>query len=182
MLKLGIELGQAKQAVNSLFLKFQPSWTLGILRDTEILMHVIEIMPILGLIFLACVLYRCTVCSAFKGILNYVTTGTIFNYILIALIWASDSGLQFLPSVLKAFKGNLIPRIIYASSFLQILSLAIVQFFTGDTSAHQEESIAVKALAMLSSWSSTVILLSGKQGPLVALSSIIAGTCSSKWR
>ncbi|KAL3512488.1 hypothetical protein ACH5RR_025205 [Cinchona calisaya] len=180
MLKLGIELGQAKQAVNSLFLKFQPSWTLGIFSDSEILMNMVDIVPLLGLISLSCILYKCTSCGAFKGVLTYITTGTIFNYVLIALFWASDSSLPCLPLVFKAFKGNLIPRIVYASSFLQILSLAIVQLFTRETSTHQEESTVVKALAMLCSWSSTVILLSGKQGPLVALSSIIAGWCIIK--
>ena len=120
MLKLGIELGQAKQAVNSLFLKFQPSWTLGILRDSQVLMHVVEIMPLLGLILLACMLYKCILCGALKGILKYVVSGTIFDYVLIALIWASDSDLLSLPMVLEAFKGNLIPRIVYASSLLQL--------------------------------------------------------------
>lgn len=175
MLKLGIELGQAKQAVNSLFLKFQPSWTLGILRDSQILMHVVEIVPLLGLILLACILYKCIVGGALKGILKYVVSGTIFNYVLIAMIWASDSGLLSFAMVLKAFKGNLIPRIVYASSFLQLLSLVVFQIVSRETSSSQEESTFYKALAMLSSWSSTVILLSGKQGSLVALSSVIAG-------
>ncbi|XP_027164375.1 GPI ethanolamine phosphate transferase 3-like isoform X2 [Coffea eugenioides] len=180
MLKLGIELGQAKQAVNSLFLKFQPSWTLGIVRDSQVLMHVVEIVPLLGLILLACMLYKCILCGALKGILKYVVSGTIFNYVLIALIWASDSDLLSLPMVLEAFKGNLIPRIVYASSLLQLLSLAIFQILSRETGSGQEESTVYKALAMLSSWSSTVILLSGKQGPLVALSSVIAGWCIIK--
>ncbi|RVW94129.1 hypothetical protein CK203_038266 [Vitis vinifera] len=39
------------------------------------------------------------------------------------------------------------------------------------------KGLILKVVAMLSAWSSTVIIVSGKQGPLVALASIVGGWC-----
>ncbi|KAL0366548.1 UNVERIFIED_CONTAM: hypothetical protein Sradi_3544900, partial [Sesamum radiatum] len=84
--RISIELGQLKQAVNSLFLKVDPSRTLGIDNDSQLWM---------------------------------------------------------------------------------------------DRAQNLEECTVVKVLALLSAWSSTIIILSGKQGPLVALASSIGGACSA---
>ncbi|CAI9113243.1 OLC1v1013816C1 [Oldenlandia corymbosa var. corymbosa] len=178
LLRFGIELGQAKQAVNSLFLKYQPSWTHGILNNSVILTYVVEIVPLVGLVLLACILYRCMLSNAFKGISKFVIAGTIFNYALIVLIWTSDSSLLYLPMVvIEAIKGHLIPRTVYAVTALQLLFLAVMKPYYGDATKHLDKSATITALTMLSSCSSTVILLSGRQGPLVALFSIIAGWC-----
>lgn len=177
-LKFGVELGQSKQAVNSLFLKMDPSWTLGIYSNTDFLMYLIEIVPQIGLFILAYILCRCILCSSANGTVKYVTFGSVFSYMLISLMWALDSSLLRLPLVLKSLQGNVIPRIVYAISVLQLLFSTIVQRFTKDKSVDHVESTVFKASAILSSWSSPIIVLSGKQGPLVALISLIAGTCS----
>lgn len=176
-LKFGIELGQSKQAVNSLFLKIDPSWTLGIQSNSNFVMYVVEILPQIALMLVVYILYRCILCRCAKGALKYVTFGTILSYLLISLMWALDSSLLRLPSVLGCLKGNLIPQIIYAISFLQLLFLAAVQPFIREKYINCEESTIFKASALLCSWSAPIIVLSGKQGPLVALASIIAGTC-----
>lgn len=177
-LKFGVELGQSKQAVNSLFLKLDPSWILGIYSNADFLMYFSEIVPQIGLFLLAYILWRCILCSSANGTMKYVSVGSMFSYMLISLMWALDSSLLRLPLVLAGLQGNVIPRIIYAISFLQLLFLTIFQPFTKDKSVDHVESTVFKASAMLSSWSSPIIVLSGKQGPLVALASLIAGTCS----
>lgn len=179
LLRISIEFGQLKQAVNSLFLKVDPSKTLGIDNDSELWMYVAEVLPILALIIIAYLLYkRITSCSS-QGILKYVVAGTLFNYMLIPLHWASDSGLLRLHMLLGGVKGDLIPRVTYAAGLVQLLLLAISQLIVRERASNLEENTVVKALALLSAWSSTIIILSGKQGPLVVLALLIGGACST---
>ncbi|KAK4358542.1 hypothetical protein RND71_020771 [Anisodus tanguticus] len=142
-LRFGIELGQSKQAVNSLFLKSFPSWTVGIEKSTNLWIYVADILPFLALIILAYRLYKSIRHSSCRGIFKFVVVGTIFASSLIALAWALD-----------------------------------VSLLCGKekTSGWEEDTI-LKATAMLSAWSSTIIILSGKQGPLVALAAVIQGWC-----
>ncbi|KAK6116828.1 hypothetical protein DH2020_049458 [Rehmannia glutinosa] len=176
LLRISIELGQLKQAVNSLFLKVDPSKTLGIDDGSQFWMYVAEVLPILALIIVAYLLYKCIASSSSQGILKYVVFGTLFNYMLIALHWASDSSL-LRQHMLLGGNGNLIPRVTYAAGFLQLLLLAIGQLIVKERSSNLEQRTVVKALALLSAWSSTIIILSGKQGPLVVLALFIGGWC-----
>ncbi|KAI3459896.1 hypothetical protein Pfo_016559 [Paulownia fortunei] len=177
LLRISIELGQLKQAVNSLFLKVDPSKTLGIDNGSQFWMYVAEVLPILALIIVAYLLYKCIASSSSQGILKYVVLGTLFNYMLIPLHWASDSSLLSQHMLLEGVKGNLIPRVTYAAGLLQLLLLAIGQLIVRERASNLEESTVVKALALLSAWSSTIIILSGKQGPLVVLALFIGGWC-----
>lgn len=81
-----------------------------------------------------------------------------------------------IPPVFDGIKGNFIPRAIYVTGIAQLLSLAFFQLFEEDKSSKWEEIILMKAVAMLSVWSSTLVILSGKQGPWIALASVIGGT------
>ncbi|KAL3835129.1 hypothetical protein ACJIZ3_009865 [Penstemon smallii] len=174
LLRIGIELGQLKQAVNSLFLKLDPSKTSGIDNNSQFWMYFAEVLPILALTVIAYLLYKSLACCSSQGILKYVIVGTLLNYLLIPIHWATDSSLLSVPMLLGG--GNLIPRVTYAAGILQ-LSLVIGQIFVRKRSSNWEESTVVKALALLSSWSSTIIVLSGKQGPLVVIGLLIGGWC-----
>ncbi|XP_051126455.1 uncharacterized protein LOC127248244 isoform X2 [Andrographis paniculata] len=176
-LRISIELGQLKQAVNSLFLKVDPSRTLGIVNDTKFWTYVAEVMPILALTIVGHLLYKSTTSCSSQGIMKYVLAGTIFNYALIALHWASDSSLWNLHNFLVGVKGNLIPQLTYAAGLLQLLLLAVDQLFVRRNASSVEDITFARSLALLSSLSSTIIILSGKQGPLVVLASIIGGWC-----
>ncbi|KAF3942601.1 hypothetical protein CMV_030756, partial [Castanea mollissima] len=72
---------------------------------------------------------------------------------------------------------NCIPQIIYAIGFGQLLLLAFGRQFNKDKFLDGKENLVIKTIGILSAWSSIVILLSGQQGPLVALASIIGGYC-----
>lgn len=178
LLRISIEFGQLKQAVNSLFLKVDPSKMLGIGNDSEIWLYVAEVLPLLALIFIAYLLYKSITSCSSQGILKYVIAGTLLNYILLPLYWASDSSLLSLDMLLGGIKGNLIPQVTYATGLLQLSLLAIGQLVVRERTSNLEESTIVKALALLSVWSPTIIILSGKQGPLVMLALLIGGAWS----
>ncbi|XP_059635878.1 GPI ethanolamine phosphate transferase 3 isoform X2 [Cornus florida] len=177
ILRFTIELGLSKQAVSTVLSNICPYWMLGIAKDGSIWIYIAEIVPTLALILLAYMLYKSIVCSSCRGILKYVIIGTIFCYILIAVNWALESNILSLSLVLEGVKKNFIPRIIYGIGFAQLSSLALGQLISEAKDSDSEERIAIKAVAMLSAWSSTIIIVSGKQGPLVALASIAGGWC-----
>lgn len=179
LLRISIELGQLKQAVNSLFLKVDPSETLGFQSDSQFWIYVAEALPILALFLVAYLLYKNIAVCPSQGTWKYVLAGALFNYMLIPFHWASDSSLSVLHMLPDGVKGNLIPRMTYAAGLLQLSLLTIGQLTFRERAANLEENTVVKALALLSAWSSTIIILSGKQGPLVVLGLLIGGACST---
>ncbi|CAN4119159.1 unnamed protein product [Withania somnifera] len=161
LLRFGIELGQSKLAVNSLFLKSFASWTVSIDNNTNLWICVADILPSLAFAFLAYMLYKSIRRSSCRGIFN---SSLGFRWYL------------FSPSmVIVDVKSYRIPRIIYVIGLLQLLLLAISQLCGKEKTLGWEENTIVKATAMLSAWSSTIIILSGKQRPLVALAAVIQG-------
>ncbi|KAG9138781.1 hypothetical protein Leryth_007418 [Lithospermum erythrorhizon] len=180
IVSFGIQLGQFKQAVNSLFLKVSDSWMLGINSESYIWINTVEVLPILVLIILACLLFKGICQRSFIGSLSWSLIGTIFSYMLIAMYWASDSHLLSQHAAFGVIRGNVIPRVVYTVSLLQVLFLAIIHLFGTEKTTVWKEKLVGKALAMLCSWSSTVILLSGKQGSIVALASVLGGWCIIK--
>ncbi|CAL5354302.1 hypothetical protein CsSME_00042545 [Camellia sinensis var. sinensis] len=163
ILRFTIELGLSKQAVSSVLLDICPSW-------------IAELVPVLALVVLAFMLLKSIAHRSCKRIIKYVIIGTILSYLLIAAYWASESKLLNLP-LPKGIRRNFIPQIIYIIGCAQLSSLALLRFLTEEKTPNWEENIVFKMVAMLSAWSSTVIILSGRQGPLVALASIIGGWC-----
>ena len=143
-----------------------PAWT-----------FIAEFVPLLMLILLAFLLYKTISSCSFKGIWKYVIMGTVLSYMLIAVHWASESSLRSLALVFNGIGRNCIPQIIYAIGFGQLLLLAFGQLFNKDKFLVGKGNLVIKTMGMLSAWSSIVILLSAKRGPLVALASIIGGDC-----
>ncbi|KAL8487202.1 hypothetical protein ACS0TY_023757 [Phlomoides rotata] len=177
LLRISIEFGQLKQAVNSLFLKVDHSKMLGIGNDSKLWLYVAEVLPMLALIFIAYLLYKSITSCSSQGILKYVVAGTLLYYILLPLYWASDSSLLSLDMLLGGVKGNLIPQVTYAAGLLQLSLLAIGQLIVRDRTSNLKESTVANALALLSVWSPTIIILSGKQGPPVVLALLVGGWC-----
>ncbi|KAL6990201.1 hypothetical protein U1Q18_015949 [Sarracenia purpurea var. burkii] len=140
-------------------------------------MPISELVPVIALIILAFLLHKSIARSSCWGMFKCIITGTIISYALVAAYWASESKLLKLPLLLNGIRGNIIPQIIYVLGCAQLSSLALLRFLGEGKTSNFEESVVTKAVAMLSAWSSTVILLSGRQGPLVALASIVGGWC-----
>ncbi|KAI3795243.1 hypothetical protein L1987_37892 [Smallanthus sonchifolius] len=169
ILRFTIELGLSKQGSPEIS-EFH-SWV-----------YVADLLPILPLIILAYLLYKSISSSSCNWLLKFVITGSIFSYILVALhlTLGSSSLSHMTPPIFDGIKGNFIPRAIYIMGIAQLLSLAVLQFFEDHKTSNWEETTLMKAVAMLSVWSSTLIILSGKQGPWVALASVIGGWLISR--
>ncbi|XVF18203.1 hypothetical protein REPUB_Repub11eG0001200 [Reevesia pubescens] len=175
ILRIAIEVGLSKQAATSQFMNVSSSWMLGISISQPVWTYVAEIVPILALIVLGYFLYK-AISSSCWGIPKYVIMGTILSYFLIALHWAIESNiLEAL--LLKGIGKNFIPRTIFAIALGQLSLLAFVPLFSKEETSNYKGSLFVKMISILSACSSTVILLHGKQGALVALGSIVAGYC-----
>ncbi|KAJ4722696.1 GPI ethanolamine phosphate transferase 3 [Melia azedarach] len=177
ILRFAIEIGLSKQAATSLFMSTHASWMVDIDPDNPMWIYMAEIIPILALILLAYLLYITVTSSSCCGIWKYVISGTILCYILIAVHWASESDTLSSITRLQGIGRNCIPKIIYAVGLGQLLLLAFSHLFHKDRALDSKKHFVSKTVAMLSTCSSTIIILSGKQGSLIALASIAGGYC-----
>ncbi|XP_022749404.1 GPI ethanolamine phosphate transferase 3 isoform X2 [Durio zibethinus] len=177
ILRIAIEAGLSKQAATSQFLNVSSAWMLGISISQPVWTYMAETVPILALIILGYFLYKAISSCCCWGIPEYVIMGTILCYLLIALHWATESNVLDLALLLKGIEKNYIPRTIYAIGLIQLSLLAFVLLFSNKETSNYKGSLFVKMIPILSACSSTVIILLGKQGPLVALGSIVAGYC-----
>ncbi|VVB14891.1 unnamed protein product [Arabis nemorensis] len=174
VLRVSIDIGLTKQAATSQFMSSSPSWMLGIAPDHYIFTSVFEIAPVLSLVVLIYVLYTAIAKAPSEGLWKYVTVGSMISYILIALLWASESKIFGLDSLLHVTGGkNRIPQTIYVIGLMQLFLLASARMLcTG-----KNKNWAIRTVAIVSACSSPVILLSGKQGSMLALAYLLAGYC-----
>ncbi|KAK7388107.1 hypothetical protein VNO78_22912 [Psophocarpus tetragonolobus] len=172
--RFAIEVGLSKQAATSAFMKDYTSWIINIASGLSVWDYAAEVVPMVVLILLAAWLYRVTSGSFFNWPWKYVILGTILCYVLIIVHWISDSDRFGGPLMPQSIGKTYIPRIIYAISLGQLLLLAFGQVFKSN-SLDCKTILVAKTTAVLSAWSSTVILLSGKQGSIVAFASIVGG-------
>ncbi|KAI8557301.1 hypothetical protein RHMOL_Rhmol05G0324900 [Rhododendron molle] len=172
-----IELGLSKQAVSSGLADVFRSWMLAVAESYPFWRHIAELLPVLALIILAYILHESISRSSCRRFLKNVIRGTIFNYLLIAAYWTSESRLLNLPLMRTDIQRNYIPKVIYMIGFGQLSSLALLQFLSEEKTNSWKETVVVKIVAVLSAWSSTIIILSGRQGPMVALASMAGGWC-----
>lgn len=177
--RLTIEVGLSKQTPGFDFLKFYPSWMLRSTYSRPVLSFITEIVPVIFLMLLAILLYKAISSGCSEGLSKYVAMGSILSYMLIAIHWVSE--IKFLSPawVLGGIGRNLVPRIIYAIGFAQLLLLMFHQLFNRENSFDWKKILVDKTVAVLSSCSSTIIILLGKQGPLVSVAAIIGGTLFS---
>ncbi|KAI5415397.1 hypothetical protein KIW84_040732 [Lathyrus oleraceus] len=174
--RFAIEVGLSKQAATSAFMKDYSSWIANIASNLPVWDYTAKFIPMLVLILLAFWLYKATNCSFFDWPWKYVILGTILCYMLIIVHWVTDRdgfGVALMP---ESIGKSYIPRIVYAISLGQLLLLAYGQLFKRNC-LDCKTKLVTKTTTMLSAWSSTVILLSGKQGPIIAVASIVGGYC-----
>lgn len=174
-LRFVMEFGLSKQAANSLNL----SSMLGISENHPFWVALSFISPLLALFSLAYMLYRSISGSPWPSVEKYVILGTILCYVLISVHWVLESEFGFCPAF--HYVGRIfIPRMIYAIGIAQLVLLAIGQLVHGKRTSHYQKVLSIRTVAMISVWSSTIILLLGKQGSFVALASIGAAWCITK--
>ncbi|CAH2072540.1 unnamed protein product [Thlaspi arvense] len=174
VLRVSIDIGLTKQAATSQFMSSSPSWMLGITPDHPALTYATELAPILSVFILICVLYLAVARTPNEGLWKYVTVGSMISYFLIALLWASESDIFGLDGLLDVTGGrNRIPQTVYVIALVQLFVLASARMFC----AGNDKNWAIRTVALVSACSSPVILLSGKQGSMLALAYLLAGYC-----
>ncbi|XP_010549800.1 PREDICTED: GPI ethanolamine phosphate transferase 3 [Tarenaya hassleriana] len=176
-LRISIDIGLTKQAATSQFMSSSPSWMLGMVPGHPILTLVSDIAPVLSLIILIYMLYKAINRTSCVGIWKYVTVGSIINYFLVAMQWASESKMLGLDVLLQRLGRNRIPQAVYGIGLVQLFLLAFARIFCAIKVTYGSKSWTVKTVAMVSACSSTVILLSGRQGSMLALAYILGGYC-----
>lgn len=178
--RLAIEVGLSKQTPDFEVSNINPSWMRRIACGLPVLSFATEIVPMISLMLLAVLLNKATSSSYSEGLWKYVTVASILSYMLIAVHWASESNMLSLGSVLEGIGRNSIPQMIYAVGFAQLLLLMFYPQLNKEKSFDGKKSLVAKTVAILSAWSSTIIILSGKQGPLVSVAAIIGGYCITR--
>jgi len=171
-LRVSIDIGLTKQAATSQFMSSSPSWMLGIAPDHPALTYAIEIAPILSVVILICVLYVAIAKAPNEGVWKYVTVGSMVSYFFIALLWASESKIFGLDHLLQVTGGrNRIPQTVYVIGLVQLCLLASARMFCTE----KDKNWAIRTVALVSACSSPILLLSGKQGSMLALVYLVAG-------
>ncbi|XP_013613026.1 PREDICTED: GPI ethanolamine phosphate transferase 3 isoform X3 [Brassica oleracea var. oleracea] len=174
VLRVSIDIGLTKQAATSQFMSSSPTWMLGLAPDHPALTYAIEIAPILSVAALICVLYVAIARTHSEGIWKYVTVGSMLSYFLIALLWASESKIFGFDGLLQVIGGrNIIPQTVYVIGLVQLFLLASAHMFCSG----KDKNWGSRTVALVSACSSPVILLSGKQGSMLALAYLLAGYC-----
>ncbi|CAE6105878.1 unnamed protein product [Arabidopsis arenosa] len=174
VLRVSIDIGLTKQAATSQFMSSSPSWMLGIAPDHPALTYAVEIAPILSVVILICVLYVAILKAPSEGLWKYVTVGSMVSYFFIALLWASESKIFGLDGLLQVTGGrNRIPQTVYVIGLVQLCLLASARMFC----AGKDKNWVIRTVALVSACSSPVVLLSGKQGSMLALAYVVAGYC-----
>ncbi|KAL5702939.1 hypothetical protein ACHQM5_028097 [Ranunculus cassubicifolius] len=173
-LRFATESGISKQTMGSIVMNIIRQRVFGISESHPIWKLTPEIMPILSLVLLAILLCKTTAGSSFWRVFKYIfIVASLFSYLLIAMHWVLESNTLLIEGIGK----SLIPRIIYAIGFGLLVLLTGAQCFDKDTGENSTERLFVKTVALLSAWSSTVMLILGRQGPFIVLASIIGGWC-----
>ncbi|ESQ41710.1 hypothetical protein EUTSA_v10012592mg [Eutrema salsugineum] len=174
VLRVSIDIGLTKQAATSQFMSSSPSWMLGIAPDHPALTYAVEIAPILSVVILICVLYRVIAKTPNEGLWKYVSVCSMISYFLIALLWSSETNIFGLDGLLHVIGGrNRIPQTVYIIGLVQLFLLASARMFC----AGNDKNWAIRTVALVSACSSPVILLSRKQGSMLALAYLLAGFC-----
>ncbi|KAL2338851.1 hypothetical protein Fmac_013297 [Flemingia macrophylla] len=172
--RFAIEVGLSKQAATSAFMKEYTSWIVNIASGLPVWDYAAEVVPMIVLILLIAWLYKVTNGGRFGCPWKHVIMGTILSYMLIIMHWITESNRFGVPLMPEHIGRNYIPRIVYAIGLGQLLLLGFGQLFKKNCLDYKENLVA-KTTAVVSAWSSTVILLSGKQGPMVAFASLVGG-------
>ncbi|XP_020518434.1 uncharacterized protein LOC18421801 isoform X2 [Amborella trichopoda] len=137
-----------------------------------------EVMPISVLAFLVFRSFQCTTVSSQWRILKYgFLPLVILSYILIPVYWVLESNVVAIPRI-TSFEKNLLPLVVYSVGFGLLLLLACCLVFERKEGTSKcTGDIHIAAITMLTAWGLVILMLLGRQGPRIALISILEGWC-----
>ncbi|XP_042385717.1 GPI ethanolamine phosphate transferase 3-like isoform X1 [Zingiber officinale] len=134
-------------------------------------------LPIISLSILAIMISRFLSATSSRMCYRYILfIGTICSYVLISLHWVSEGGLMPSFTFLQYIGKNLAPRLVYAIGFGLLVPSVLSQFLVNGMKK-STENLSISALGLVSSWSSTIIILLGKQGPFAVLIFVSGAWC-----
>jgi phosphatidylinositol glycan class O len=141
----------------------------------------LEIFPIASLAFVAYIILKCLSHAICQKFLKYfVLCGTMVSYVSIAFHWASETTLFSHTGPVQEFGRSLAPRFVYVIGGLSLAISALYRIFSPSDHLKMNKRITILVAIMLCSWSPTILVLLGRQGPFVALICMTGAWCIIK--
>ncbi|CAA6668859.1 unnamed protein product [Spirodela intermedia] len=178
ILRFNIDLGSSKEAIGSTSSNAFSLRLFSVNDISSVLKVISEVLPFASLAILAfLVYYMITGVVSVGRSVKFFLIGTFVSYLLIALHWICESNVNAIQMTLQNIGMYLIPRLIYIINFGMLLLLVPVQMFKWKKRADSNEIIITGSISMLCVLSPTILLLSGRQGPIAALVFVTGACC-----
>lgn len=174
--RFGIEVGMSKQLPAPTITKDHPVSAICKILGVNSCNILLELFPIISLAFVAYIMLKCLYRAICQRFLKYfLLCGTMVSYLSIAFHWASETTLFSHAGTVQEFGRSLAPRIVYAIGGLSLATSAFSRIFGPTVHLKMNKRIIILLALMLCSWSPTILILLGRQGPFVALICMAGG-------
>ncbi|KAL6626509.1 hypothetical protein ACP70R_030235 [Stipagrostis hirtigluma subsp. patula] len=179
--RYGIEFGMSKQLAGPTISKDHSMSITCKVIGVGSCNVLLDLFPIISLALVAYITLKCISYAICQRFLKYfVLSGTILSYVSIACHWTSESTLFPRAGTMQEFGRTLAPRFVYAIGVLSLAISALYRIFAPADYLKMNKRITDLSTAMLCSWSPTILILLGRQGPFVALICITGAWCIIK--
>ena len=174
--RFGIEIGMSKQLPAPAITKDHSVSAICKIFGVNSCNILLEIFPIVSLAFVAYIILKCLSHAICQRFLKYfVLCGTMVSYVSIVFHWASETTLFSHAGIVQEF-GRSLARFVYAIGGLSLAISMLYRIFSPSDHLKVNKRITILAAVMICSWSPTILVLLGKQGPFVALICMTGGT------
>ncbi|TVU22403.1 hypothetical protein EJB05_32096, partial [Eragrostis curvula] len=179
--RFGIEVGMSKQLTGPSISKDHPMSIICKKIGASSCNVLLELLPIMSLALVAYIVLKCISYAISQKFLKYfVFSGTMLSYISIAFHWASESALFSQMEPIQELGRSLAPRFVYGIGGLSLAISALYRMLGQPDYLKMNQRITNLSAAMLCSWSPTILILLGRQGPFVALICMTGVWCITK--
>lgn len=175
--RFGIEIGMSKQLTGPSISNDHPMSIICKRIGANSCNTLLELLPIISLALVVYIILKCISNAICQRFLKYFALfGTILSYMSIAFHWASESTLFSHIEPIREFGRSLAPHIVYAIGGLSLCISALYRLLSRTEYLKTDKRLTNLSVAMLCSWSPTILILLGRQGPFVALICVTGGT------
>ncbi|TVU22402.1 hypothetical protein EJB05_32095, partial [Eragrostis curvula] len=179
--RFGIEVGMSKQLTGPSISKDHPMSIICKKIGASSCNVLLELLPIMSLALVAYIVLKCISYAISQKFLKYfVFSGTMLSYVSIAFHWASESALFSQMEPIQELGRSLAPRFVYGIGGLSLAISALYRMLGQPDYLKMNQRITNLSAAMLCSWSPTILILLGRQGPFVALICMTGVWCITK--
>ncbi|KAL5231786.1 hypothetical protein ABZP36_030562 [Zizania latifolia] len=180
-IRFGIEFGMSKQISGPIISNDHPVSIICGFFGSSFCNSLMEAFPIISLALVAYIILKCISYAICQRFLKYfIMSGSILSYILIAIHWASESTLFSHAKAIRRIGISLAPQLVYTIGGLLLAIPALYRLFGPIDNLKMNGRITSLSAAMLCSWSPTILMLLGRQGPFVALICMTIAWCIIK--